>query len=61
MLFGTQIHYLPFFKEFWNNNVFVITLLCLNGISALYMIFYPNDRSKKIESELAALSKSWDR
>jgi LMBR1 domain-containing protein 1 len=60
MLFGTQIRYLPVFDWFWDNNVFVIALCALSGLTFLYMMAFPNDKGKNVEKQLAAFSKEYD-
>ncbi|CAM9397868.1 unnamed protein product [Heterosigma akashiwo] len=43
-MFGVQIKYMKFFNYFFANNVFVIILLVLAGLSTVYLILRPQDR-----------------
>lgn len=57
LMFGTQIYYLQFFKYFFANNVFVIVMLSLSFLTTLYLCFFPTDRGKQVDKELADLAK----
>lgn len=52
MLFGTQVKYLKFFKSFWDNNVFIIVMLIVSGISLIYLLCHPDNTSKKIDAKI---------
>mmetsp|Transcript_1037 Transcript_1037/g.1335 ORF Transcript_1037/g.1335 Transcript_1037/m.1335 type:complete len:528 (-) Transcript_1037:161-1744(-) len=43
-IFGIQIKYMKFFNYFWANDVFVIILVILTFLSAIYLVFRPYDR-----------------
>jgi len=57
MLFGTQAQNLEWFKYWWQNNVFIYIIVILNGITALYLIFAPNDKAANIEKILAEMAR----
>lgn len=56
MIFGTQIQYLQFFRYFWLNSVFIITLLVLVGLSVVYLLARPRDKAAEIDRELKAIA-----
>jgi len=56
MLFGTQIQYMRFLKYFWENDVFVLAMLCVVFLTIVWMVARPKDEAADIEKELAALS-----
>jgi len=52
LLFGTQIQYLKFLKYFWENNVFIIAMICVMFLCGVYLFFKPNDRAAEVEDKL---------
>lgn len=52
MLFGTQVKYLKFFKSFWDNNVFIVVMLIVSGISLIYLLCRPDNTAKKIDAKI---------
>lgn len=57
LMFGTQIYYMKFFKYFFANNVFVIVMVALSGLSLIFLCLRPTDRGKQVDKELADLAK----
>jgi len=56
MLFGTQIQYLKFLKYFWENNVFIIAMICFMFLTGVYLFFRPADRAAEVEEKLNAIA-----
>jgi len=56
MLFGTQIQYLNVFKVFWENNVFIVAMMCIILLTIIYLTMRPKDRAKEVEDELRVLA-----
>merc|ERR1712113_287970 len=57
LLFGTQIRFLQFFTYFFDNNVFIWTLLAFVVISACWLFLCPKNEANRIENELANIMK----
>jgi len=51
-LFGSQVEYLNFFKYFWENNVFILMMIIIFGITGFYISVRPRDRNAEVEAEL---------
>jgi len=56
MLFGSQIQYLNFFKYFWENNVFIIAMICVMLLSLVVLMAWPRDRAREVDKELDAIA-----
>lgn len=56
ILFGSQVQHMRGLKYFWENNVFVLAMLCVVFITAIWMIARPKDEAANIEAELQALA-----
>jgi LMBR1 domain-containing protein 1 len=41
---GAQVQYVKFFRYFWTKNVFIIALLSMTGLTALYLACRPSDK-----------------
>eukprot|EP01083_Nonionella_stella_P208193 755726_1 len=57
LLFGTQIRFLQFFKYFFDNNVFIWTLLAFVVIACCWLFLCPKNESTRLEKELATIMK----
>lgn len=57
LIFGSQIKYLQFFKYFFENDVFIIYLLSITGLTLILLWFKPRDKSKDIEKRLQDVAK----
>jgi len=57
LLFGTQIRFLQFFTYFFNNNVFIWTMLAFVVMSACWLFLCPKNEANRIENELANIMK----
>jgi len=56
MMFGTQIKYLPWFKYFWENNVFIFVIVILNVLTLIYLCACPRDRGREVQAQLDAMA-----
>lgn len=56
MLFGTQVQYIRYLKYFWENNVFVIAMICISFLALILAIVRPMNKSQQIEDELRAIA-----
>lgn len=58
VMFGSQIRYMQFFKYFFLNNVFILVLIAISGLTAIYLVAFPNNKAKKVDQLLEKLAKS---
>lgn len=58
IMFGTQIRYLTFFRYFFLNNVFIIAMLCLSGLTVLFLMICPRNRADEVENTLDRIAKN---
>jgi len=56
MLFGTQVQNLKFFEYFWRNNVFIYIIVILNGLTLIWLLIAPNDKSAEIDRILDTMT-----
>lgn len=52
LLMGTQAQYLKFFRYFWENNVFILAMLCVSGLTLVTLVLCPKDRAAEIERRI---------
>jgi len=57
MLFGTQAEHLEFFRYFWLSNFFIYVIVILSGLTLIWLLVSPQDRSAKIEAILDKMAK----
>jgi len=57
MLFGTQAEHLEFFKYFWMSNFFIYVIVILSGLTLIWLLVSPQDKSAKIEAILDKMAK----
>lgn len=58
VMFGTQIQYLDFFRYFFMNNVFIIAMLVICGITILILTVCPTNKAEQIEATLDRIAKN---
>lgn len=58
VMFGSQIQYMKFFKYFYLNNVFVLALIAMSGVTIVYLSACPNNKAAKVDKALDKLAKS---
>ena len=58
IMFGAQIKYLDFFRYFFMNNVFIIALLCVSGLTTLVLCVCPTNKSDEVEATLDRIAKN---
>lgn len=56
VLFGNQIQYIKFFKYFWENNVFVLAMICVIFLTIVYLVARPKNDAEEVELQLQAIA-----
>lgn len=57
LLLGVQAQHLAFFREFWENDVFIWMLVSVCFLTAIWLVLHPQDKRKDIEKRLEAIAK----
>lgn len=53
-ILGTQVTYMEGFHYFWENNVFIIMMLCVSFLTLVLLAVRPNDKASQIDKRISA-------
>jgi len=57
-ILGTQVTFMEGFRYFWQNNVFIVAMLCVSFLTLIVLAVRPTDKSAQIDKQIAAAGSS---